>query len=180
MAENFWHNDSQDSKLNAPVQALIQECKREEENCLYTSTSFFIWLRFLRIFRAVLWIGAVVASGVAASHILRGDPEYKLLMAGAALLAIILPGISRALHFDTTIKDYASAATALKNLQGEFRRAANVWSHKPFTEFEIDTRNLFEAMNKARKPSLTPPEFSFRLARRKIKKGHYKHDSDER
>lgn len=122
--------------------------------------------------------GAVAASAVAASHILRGDPSYRILMAAAALAAVILPGIGRAVRIDSTIHDYASAAAAFKNLQGEFRRAACVWSQKSFPEFEAGTRKLFQAMNATRKPSLTPPEFCFRLARRKIEKGHYEFDED--
>ena len=166
MAEDLRHDDPDDERLNGACAALIRECAREEENCLYTSTSFLIWVRFLRWMRGLLWIGAVAASAVAASHILRGDPSYRILMAAAALGAVILPGIGRAVRIDAAIRDYASAAAALKNLQGEFRRAAHVWSLKPYPEFEAEARKLFQEMNCTRKLSLTPPEFCFRLARR--------------
>ena len=99
-------------------------------------------------------------------------------MAAVALAAVILPGIGRAVRIDPAIGDYATAAAAFKNLQGEFRRAAHVWSQKPFPEFEAEARSLFQAMNGTRKPSLTPPEFCFRLARWKIEKGHYEFDED--
>ena len=99
-------------------------------------------------------------------------------MAAAALGAVLLPGIGRAVRIDSAIRDYASAAAAFKNLQGEFRRAAHVWSLKPYPEFEAEARKLFRAMNDARKPSLTPPEFCFRLARWKIKRGHFEYDEE--
>ena len=156
----------------------MRECAREGENCLYTSTSFLIWVRCLRWVRGTLWIGAVAASAVSASHILRGDPSYRILMAAAALAAVILPGIGQAVRIDATIRDYASAAAAFKNLQAEFRRAARVWSLKPYPEFELEARKLFLAMNEARQPSFAPPEFCFWLARRKIKRGHYDHGED--
>lgn len=179
MAEDIRHDDTGNDGLKPARDALIRECEREEENCLYTSTSFFIWLRFLRTLRAALWVGAAIASGVAASHILRGDPEHKVLIAAAALLAVVLPGIGRAMRLDSAIKEYGLAAGMLKNLQGEFRRAAKVWSHKTFSEFEAEARKLFRQINEARKPSLTPPDFLFRLSQRKIRKGHYTHDADE-
>lgn len=157
---------------------LVAECAREGENCLYTSTSFYIWLRCLRWMRGALWVGAAVASALAASHILRGDPSNRIWMAGAALAGVLLPGVGRALRLDAAIRDHIAAAAAFKNLQGEFRRAEKIWSQKPFPEFEADTRKLFRAMTEARKPSLTPPEFCFRLARWKIKKGHYRHEAD--
>ena len=126
MAENLRHDDPKDDRLNGACATLVRECMREEQNCLHTSTSFLIWLRCLRWIRAALWIGAVAASAVAASHILRGDPSYRILVAAAALAAVILPGVCRAVGIDSTIRNYASAAAAFKNLQGEFRRSAFV------------------------------------------------------
>jgi hypothetical protein len=124
-------------------------------------------------------VGAAVGSALAASHIIRGDPAFRVTMAFAALAGVLLPAVGRALHLDATIQDYTVAAARFKNLQGEFRRAAQVWSLKPFAQFEDEARRLFKAMAEARKPSLTPPEIIFRLARRKIKKGHYSYDVDE-
>jgi len=154
----------------------VIECEREEENCLYASTTFYIWLRCLRWIRGGLWVGAAIASAFAASKILQGDPEYRIVTAAAALAGVILPGIGRALRIDMAIREYAAGAARFKNLQGEFRRAARVWSLKPQSEFEGEARKLFRAMNEARKPSLTPPEFCFRVARCKVKKGHYDPD----
>jgi hypothetical protein len=157
---------------------LVAECAREEENALWTSTTFFIWLRFLKGVRALLWVGAAVCSTLAASHILRGDPDMKFVMAIAALAGVILPAIGRALRLDATIRAYEDAAGKLKNLQGEFRRARLVWSNQPLDEFSKEARKLFKDMNEVRKPSLTPPEWCFRLAGRKVKAGHYTHDAD--
>jgi hypothetical protein len=50
----------------------------------------------------------------------------------------------------------------------------------PFSEFEADSKPLFERLEKARSHMLTPPEWCFKLARRKHKDGHYHHDYDER
>jgi hypothetical protein len=165
--------------LVAAKAALIAECAREEENALYTSTNFFIWLRFLKGLRGALWVGAGLCSVIAASQLVRGSPDLKVWAAAAALAAAALPGIGRALQIDAMIRDYASAAGVMKNLQGEFRRARLVWSNEPWPEFKAEARKLLKAMNDARKPSLTPPEWCFRLARRKVRASHYKHDADE-
>jgi hypothetical protein len=177
VAKDIRNNDTSHGDV---IARLVEESRREEENCLYTSTAFFIWLRWLKGFRAALWVGAAVGSGLAASHILRGDPAFRVTMAFAALAGVLLPAVGRALHLDGSIQDYTVAARRFKNLQGEFRRAAQVWSLKPFTQFEEEARRLFKAMAEARKPSLTPPEIVFRLARRKIHKGHYSYDADEK
>ena len=157
--------------------ALISECAKEEENALYTSTNFFIWLRVLKGLRAALWVGGVAGSILAASHIVRGADDGKIFMAAFALAGVLLPGIGKAIKIDSAIRDFAEGATKFKNLQGEFRRARLVRSHKAVTDFEEEARKLFKAMNDARKPSLTPPEWCFKIAQRKIKAGHYDHDA---
>lgn len=154
--------------------ALIAECHVEEHNCLYTSTIFFIWLRWLKTVRAFLWACGGICSIAAASHILRGDAEhFRIVGAGAALAGVALPALIRTLRLDRMIRNYSASAARFKNLQGEFRRLSLVWSHGDIQKFEQEARRTFAAMSEARKPSLTPPEICFRLARRKIKAGHY-------
>jgi hypothetical protein len=83
VAENRRANDPNDGELISA--RLITECRREEKNCLYTSTTFYIWLRWIKGFRAALWAGAAIGSAFAASHILRGDPAFRVTMAFAGL-----------------------------------------------------------------------------------------------
>jgi hypothetical protein len=158
-------------------EALIAECEAEEESCTYTSTTFYIWLRWLKTIRTILWGVGGVGSLVAASHILKGDTEgNRIAIAGAALAGVAFPALVRTLQLDVAIRDYRGAAGKFKILQGEFRRLSHVWSQKELPDFEKEARRAFGAMNEARKPSLTPPELGFRLARWKIKKGHYTPD----
>lgn len=171
MADDLRHDDSVDGGLNAARTALIADCEREEENCLYTSATFFIWLRTLKIIRACLWGIGAIGSIVSASSILKGAQVDPIVIAALALTGVLMPGLVKALRLDAAIKDYAVAAASFKNLQGEFRRAARVWSNKSFLEFEADARKAIKAMNETRKPSLTPPEWCFRRARKKINGG---------
>ena len=85
--------------------------------------------------RAALWVLGAVGSLVSANSILRGQQEHQIIMAGLAIAGVLMPGLIKALQLDAMIKDYAAAAATFKNLQGEFRRAAKVWSNKPFSEF---------------------------------------------
>jgi hypothetical protein len=173
VAEDLRHDDPVDSGLIAARTALIAECEGEEENCLYTSTSFFIWLRWLNVIQAGLWALGAIGSIVSANSILRGQENYQVLMATLAVTGVLMPGLIKALQLDATIRNYGTAAANFKNLQGEFRRLARVWSNKPFPEFEVEARRAIKAMNEARKPSLTPPEWCFRRAQKKVGRGDY-------
>lgn len=179
MADDLRHDDSVSGGLNAVARAaLIAECEREEENCLYTSTTFFIWLRTLKSVRASLWSFGAIGSIASAKSILGGEHNYPIIMAGLALAGVVMPGLIKGVRLDSAVKDYAAAAASFKNLQGEFRRAAKIWSNKPFSEFEAEARKAIKAMNEARKPSLTPPEWCFRQAQKKVKSGDYTKDDE--
>lgn len=173
MAENIRNGDPPGSGVDAIRLALISVCHDEEENCLYTSATFYIWLRWLKSFRALLWAIGGVASLVAASHILEGGSDGRIAAAGAALAGVVLPALVRLLRLDAAIRNYGNAAAKLKDLQHEFGLLADVWSLKEFPEFEREARKTLIAMSDARKQSLTPPELCFKLARRKIKSGNY-------
>lgn len=163
--------------MNSPTQALIDECQRQSENCGYTSTSFAIWLRCLRWIRRFFLTAPVVFGALATWKILvQTSPAWAAVF---TLLATVLPATYHALKIDSAIARYRSLAGEFTNLRDRFRMAALIDSEKPFEEFEDNAKPLFDRLENARRPMLTPPEWCFWLARRKHKKGHYHHDYDQ-
>ena len=65
-----------------------------------------------------------------------------------------------------------------KNLQDRFRQAALVSSMKKCGDFEADFTTLMQRLEDARRPSLTPPEWFFKRAQKKVKSGDYEFDVD--
>lgn len=177
MAKDIRIEDPRHGNLTAAHAALVKECHDQSRNALYTSTNFFIWLRTLKIARAVLWILATVSGAVAASTAVKSQEGMELFVAGLALLAVIFPGAIKALNLDDTIETYAAKSGEFKNAEGALRRAANIWSNKSYEEFEEEARKALADLDEARKGSLTPPEWSFKLAQWKVKSGAY--DPDE-
>lgn len=177
MAENLRGSDPTSGDLESARAALVEECSQQARNTLYTSTSFFIWLRVLKRIRGFLWILAALCSIAAASSILLELlAEYRVIIAGITLLGVILPGILKAVKLDDTITAYEKSAARLKNVEGELRRSANVWSHKSFHEFETEARAALSELDEARMPSLTPPEWCFQKAQKKVQSGDYDPD----
>ena len=152
---------------------LVQECKRLSESCLYTSTSFFIWLRVLRTTRTCLTTLGLILGGVAGWNILSGSERATLFVAFCALLAGLIPTIISSLKLEEHIEECKRLSADFKNLQDRFRQAALVWSKKPFEEFEktfVEARDRLEA---ARGGAITPPEWVFRRAQKKVKSTDY-------
>ncbi len=109
---------------------LALECKRQSEGCLYTSTTLFIWLKFLKGVRLCFIIIPLVAGGLAGWNVLTNlDLEgVKLFTAGCAFVAGLMPTIYSALKFDENLEKCARLAGEFKNLQDRFRQAALVSS----------------------------------------------------
>ena len=72
---------------------LALECKRQSESCLYTSTSLFIWLRYLRLAKVVFIVVPLVLGSLAGWKLLTNSDlqSIKFFTAICALIAGVLP-----------------------------------------------------------------------------------------
>ncbi len=159
---------------------LAKECQRLSESCLYTSTSFFVWLRMRRFVRG-FFIVVPLALGALTSWKLLTESSLdsiKVALSVATLLSGLMPSIYAALKFDDSIEECKGAAAAFKNLQDRFRQLALISSRKPFAEFEQEFAECRTALEDARKHAITPPEWCFKRAQAKVKTGDYTFDVD--
>ena len=166
--------------MQEQIKYLVAECKRQEESCLYTSTTLYIWLRMARITRMVFVIMPIILGAIATWSVL-DRPEIawlKWLTATSAFLAGIFPAVYKALDIDDNVEQISQHAARFKNLQDRFRQAADVTSLSSFENFEAEFKKLMQQMDDARESSITPPEWCFKRAQRKIRAGHYKFDYD--
>src|SRR5438309_2952769 len=122
MAENLRLKDSADRVMDQRTQNLIDECKRQEESCLYTSTSLFEWLKCLRCWKIVFVVVPIVLGAIAAAPLLKNQPGYEWLTAICAFLAGLAPAIYKALDLDVNLNVVAQHAYAFKTLQDRFRQ----------------------------------------------------------
>jgi hypothetical protein len=155
------------------TQNIVDECKRQEESCLYTSTSLFLWLKSLRRWKVFFVIAPIILGGVATWPLLAHHDEYKWLTGVCALLAGFAPALYKALDFDVSLKMIAQHAHEFKTLQDRFRQAWRIAALGPFSDFKKEFDDLMTRMDAARAASLTPPERFFRKAQTKIAAGHY-------
>ena len=159
--------------MDARTQNLIEECKRQEESCLYTSTTLFEWLKSMRRYRVLFVVAPIILGGIAAWPIIKQQPGYEWLTGLCALLAGITPAIYKALNLDVSLDVIAKHAHQYKILQDRFRQAWRVSALGGQEQFIKEFQALMAGMDAARAASLTPPECFFKKARRKIMDGHY-------
>jgi hypothetical protein len=162
--------------------AMVEECERQAESCLYTSTTFFLWLRSRRRIRTLFIVLPLACGAIAGSTLLTGSDDFwaKLVAGVFAIVAGVLPSIYSALKYDDELADAAALAGEFKNLQDGFRQAALIGAQRPLEEFTHEFRSLMARLDAARQRSLTAPERFFKQAQAKIGEGHYSFDADAR
>lgn len=159
--------------MDTRTQHLIEECKRQEESCLYTSTTLFEWLKSLRRYRVLFVVIPIIFGGIAAFPILKQQPGHEWLTGICALLAGITPAIYKALNLDVSLDIIAKHAHQYKTLQDRFRQAGQLSSLGAPDEFIKEFQALMARMDAVRATSLTPPECFFKKAQKKIQSGDY-------
>src|SRR5258708_12036538 len=119
--------------MEEKIQQLVQECRRQSEGCLYTSTSLFIWLRTLRYLKVIFIVGPFVLGSLGGGKLLLSvnAESVKTFSAICAFFAGLFPSIYAALKYDDRLKECIVLAAEFKNLQDRFRQAALVASEKP-------------------------------------------------
>jgi hypothetical protein len=159
--------------MDERTQNLIAECKRQEESCLYMSTTIFEWLKSLRRKRCFFVVVPIILGALATWSLLSKQPGLEWLTGGCALLAGVMPAVYKALDFDLNLDTLAKDAHQFKVLQDRFRQAWSVTALGEFQAFKLEFDALMGRMDAARVHSLTAPERFFKKARKKISSGHY-------
>ncbi|WP_284888896.1 hypothetical protein [Burkholderia sp. lyk4-R2A-23] len=165
--------------MNEKIQRMIEECKRQEESCLYTSASLFEWLKALRYWRVAFITLPIVLGAVAAAPILIKQSGLDWLTALCALLAGVFPAVYKGLDWDINLKSVADSANGFKTLQDRFRRAWSIAALEAADEFHATFDDLMNRMDAVRSTSLTAPERYFMKAKAKIEAGHYRFIVDD-
>ncbi|MFM0210642.1 hypothetical protein PQQ96_24890 [Paraburkholderia sediminicola] len=159
--------------MDERTQNLIAECERQEESCLYMSTTIFEWLKSLRRWRFAFVVVPIVLGGLATWPLLTQKTELEWFTGVCALLAGLTPAVYKALELDVNLKALASTAHQFKILQDRFRQASRVTALGGFDDFKKEVDALMERIDTAREGSITAPERFFKKAQQKIKSGDY-------
>ena len=161
--------------MELAVEALGQECERQEESCLYTSTALFEWIKVLRLWRVAFIILPLICSAVATSALFK---HWAWVSGIAILCAGVIPAIFKSLDLDKDIAAMTRYANTFKSLQDRFRQARNVTALGDFDEFKKEFASLRTRLDDARMASIPLPERYFKRAQRKIGRGHYEFQAD--
>jgi hypothetical protein len=172
MAEDIRPADSDLRLIEQRRSAIIAECRRQEESCLYTSTTLYIWLRRVRLHKQIFVGAPIIIGGVAGIALLKAAlPDW--IMALMAFFASLFPALADGLKIETSVDEITRLAADFKALQDRFRRAATITALTDVNTAEQTLAELMDRMDVARSTSITPPEWAFEEARRKVGAGHY-------
>ena len=173
MAEDLRTADSGLSRVSADRQsAIATEARRQEESCLYTSTSLYLWLRQVRVQKQIFVIAPIILGGIAGFSAFQ-EHAPALLIALLAFAASLFPALADALKIETSVDEITASAATFKALQDRFRRLATITVLSDVETAEQALAELMDRMDVARANSITPPEKYYKRAQDKIKAGDY-------
>lgn len=152
--------------------AIATEARRQEESCLFTSTTHYLWLRRVRLHNTIFIVAPIIFGALAGFSVLK-DLAPDWVIAALALLASLFPALANGLKIQTSVNEIAASAASYKSLQDRFRQLATIGILSDIDEAETELRNLMDRMDVARSTSITAPEKYFKLAKEKIENGHY-------
>ncbi|MCM3680964.1 hypothetical protein [Sphingomonas paucimobilis] len=152
--------------------AIAVEARRQEESCLYTSTSLYLWLRQVRRQKQIFVIVPIILGAVAGFSAFK-EHVPAVLVASLTLIASLFPALADALKITTSVDEITASAATFKALQDRFRRLATITILSDIDAAETALGELMDRMDVARSNSITPPERYFTAAQAKIKSGDY-------
>jgi hypothetical protein len=156
----------------ARAEAIAEEARRQEESCLYTSTSLYLWLRRVRLQKQLFVIIPIILGAVAGFSAFK-EHVPAVLVATLTLVAGLFPALADALKIATSVDEISASAATFKALQDRFRRLATITVLSDVDAAEAALAELMDRMDVARSSSITPPERYFTAAQAKIKSGDY-------
>jgi hypothetical protein len=159
--------------------AIVKECERQEESCLYSSATLFEYAKSLRLWRFVFVVAPIVLGAFASWQLIGQDPDWKWITGSAALLAGVLPAIYKALDFDVNIESVTKSANAFKALQDRFRQARTIDQAMEPEKLREVLAKLMDGMDTVRAASPVAPERFFKDAQKKIASGAYAFKADK-
>lgn len=157
---------------------LVDECKRQHESCLYTSTALFEWHKWLRFWKGVFIVTPIILGALASWPLLSNRPDLHWFTGTCALLAGLAPAIYKGLDLDISLEIITKHSHLFKILQDRFRLAWTVSALGSPDGFKKEFDSLMDRMDAARSSTLPPPERFFEKARVKIDAGHYNFNVD--
>jgi hypothetical protein len=63
--------------MDSRIEKMVDECKRQEVSCLYTSTSLFEWLKEVRHWRTAFIVLPIIAGSIAGAKILTKEAGFE-------------------------------------------------------------------------------------------------------
>jgi hypothetical protein len=158
--------------MNEKMIAIAKEARRQEESCLYTSTTHYLWLRRVRLQNTLFVVAPIIIGALAGFSVLKEwAPDWVIAL--LAFLASLFPALANGLKVQTSVNEIAASAASYKSLQDRFRQLATITVLTDPDAADAELRDLMDRLDVARSTSITAPEKFFEKARTKIEAGHY-------
>jgi len=161
-------------------EAIIQEAKRIEENCLYTSKGHFAAARFWSNFH--LWVGIpiVILATVAGASALSQFGNFAVIAGVISIIVAVLSATATFLNPRERANVHLSAGNNYDSLLSKTRIfwTIDCWRNDSEEVLTQKLRDLSEERNRLNRECPQVPRFAYLQARKGIQEGEAGHEID--
>lgn len=166
--------------LSIAKEAIIQEAKRIEENCLYTSKGHFAAARFWSNFH--LWIGipTVILATVAGASALSRFGNFVVIVGVISIIVAVLAATTTFLNPRERANAHLSAGNNYDSLLSKARIfwTIDCWRNDSEEILTQKLRDLSEEKNRLNRECPQVPRFAYLQARKGIQEGEAGYEVD--
>ncbi len=167
--------------ISKTKEAIIDEAKRIEENCLYTAKGHFAAAQFWTNFR--LWVGIPMAilSAIAGTSALAQFGYHKIVAAILSIIVAALAGITTFLNPNEKANTHLNSGSNYDSLQSKTRIfwTIDCWRENSEQVLTDKLKDLSDQRDKLNRDSPQIPTWAYKKARKGIKEGEADYEVDK-
>jgi len=184
MAKQFINNQitTQEETVSKTKEAIIDESKRIEENCLYTAKGHFIAAQFWTNFH--LWIGVptVILAAIAGITAFAKFGENNILAGVFSIIVVVLTAITTFLNPKEKANTYLISGNNYDSLLTKARIFWTIDCREENSEQVLTQKlkDLSERRDKLNRESLQVPAWAYKKAEKGIEEGEADYRVDKK
>jgi len=167
--------------ISKTKEAIIDEAKRIEENCLYTAKGHFAAAQFWTNFRLGVGIPMAVLSAIAGTSALAKFDYHNIVAAILSIIVAALAGITTFLNPNEKANAHLNSGNNYDSLQSKTRIfwTIDCWRDNSEQVLTDKLKDLSDERDKLNRGSPQVPTWAYKKARKGIKEGEADYKVDK-
>lgn len=177
MSENY---TIREKSISITKQAIIEEAKRIEENCLYTAKGHFNTAQFWTNFNLLLGVPIVVLAAISSASLLSKFYYYNIIASILSMIILVLTSISTFLNPNERANNHLKSGNNYDSLLSRIRIFWSIDCRKENSDEILSEKlkDLSDRRDRLNRECPQVPPWAYKKAKKGIEAGESKYKVD--